>query len=207
MRAFLARVIFAAATMVLALTAQGVASPPAKQAPAQGPLEMKIFGPGFIYTGQKIKYRVVLTNRSSEDIVLASQDARLDFNVNWSISDLWGRELPQMAMLICPVGGKGWFKNLVRHMKDSDVTTLKPGEKFEFVFDNVSDNYIFPGSGKYQLAFSYSYIPPQFEGHDGSPVDNFDAKYDVSDLSAATLENLRRSVPIFAGAKAMLIVR
>jgi hypothetical protein len=92
-------------------------------------------------------------------------------------------------------------------MKDSDVAVLKPGEKFEFLFDDISGNYIFPGRGRYQVAISYTYVPPEFEGNGGSPVDGFDAKYDLSELSPTTLEELRHAARIVVGARAALIVQ
>lgn len=207
MRAFCAKV-FPATALVLALTMPGLAVPRPKEPQPQTPLELKIFGPGFIYPSQRqVRYKAVLTNRSSEPVVIAARDARLDFTLTSTISDSSGRELGRTPLLYCPVGGKGWYQNLVRHMKDSDVAILKPGEKFEFLFDDISSNYIFPGRGRYHAAIAYSYVPPQFEGNAGSPVDGFDAKYDLSELSPATLENLRHAVPISVGATATMILQ
>jgi hypothetical protein len=192
--------VFAAA-LLLGLGSQVRAMPPRKQPTPQAPLELRISGPSFIREGQAVKYKAVLINRSSEPIVLASPDSPLDFILNWTIIDTSGRVLPSRPFLFCPVGGKGWYSDLKRRMKDSDIRLLQPSEKLEFSFDDISGSYLFPGHGRYQVTFVYSYVPPQFEGHPGTPVDGFDAKYDLSDLSPATLRALRLSVPITVSSK------
>jgi hypothetical protein len=163
------------------------------------PLELKVIAPSLIHEGYRVPVRVTLTNRSGASIFLASRDSPLDFELTWTISDSSGRELPrkQFQGFACPVGGKGWYKNLTRRMKDSDIAILQPGEALQFQFDDISDSYLFPGPGRYQVTFTYSYAPPQFEGRAGSLVDRFDAKYDLSELSPSTLEALRYAAPIF----------
>jgi hypothetical protein len=74
MRASAAKV-FPATALLLALTVPGLAARRPKEPHPQTPLEFKIFGPGFIYPGQQVKYKAVLTNRSSEPIVIAARDA------------------------------------------------------------------------------------------------------------------------------------
>jgi hypothetical protein len=196
MRAFLAKI--SPLALLMGLTMPLHSAPPDKRPTPQGPLELKIVGPGFIHKGETVKYKAVLINRSSGPIIIASRDSRLDFDITWTISDLSGRELPRAPFkgIICPVGGKGWYQNLTRRMRDADLTILQPGEMLEFRFDDISDSYLFPGHGRYQVTFVYSYVPPQFEGRAGTPVDGFDAKYDLSDLSPLTLETLRHAVPI-----------
>jgi hypothetical protein len=196
MRAFLPKVYPLA--LLMGLTIPLHSAPPHKQPTLQGPLELKVIGPGFIHEGEAVKYKAVLINRSSGPIILASRDSRLDFDITWAISDLSGRELPRAPFkgIICPVGGKGWYQNLTRRMKDSDLTILQPGESLEFRFDDISDSYLFPGHGRYQVAFVYTYVPPQFEGRAGTQLDGFNAKYDLSDLSPSTLEALRHAIPI-----------
>jgi len=195
-----------AAVLLLGLGSQVRAIPPRKQSTPQPPLELRINGPSFIREGQAVKYKAVLINRSSEPVVLASPDSRLDFNLNSTITDPSGRPLSPKPFFFCPVGGKGWYSDLKRHMKDSDIKVLQPGEKLEFSFDDISDSYLFPGHGRYQVTFVYSYIPPQFEGHPGTPVDGFDAKYDLSDLSPTTIQALRQSVPITVSSKPSLMI-
>ena len=206
MRAFLSRVSPLALMMGLAMPVHS--APPHKQPTPQAPLELKIIGPGFIHEGAAVKYKAVLINRSSGPILLASRDSRLDFDITWTISDSTGRELPRAPFkgIICPVGGKGWYQNLTRRMKDSDLTILQPGETLEFRFDDISDSYLFPGHGRYQVTFVYTYVPPQFEGRAGTPVDGFDAKYDLTDLSPSTLEALRRAVPISVASNAAAMI-
>jgi hypothetical protein len=195
-----------AAVLLLGLGTQVRATPPRKQPMPQPPLELRISGPGFIHDGQAVKYKAMLINRSSEPVVLASPDSRLDFNLNWTITDPSGRPLSSRPFFYCPVGGKGWYSDLKRNLKDSDIRVLQPGEKLEFSFDDISDSYLFPGYGRYQVICVYSYVPPQFEGHPGTPVDGFDAKYDLSDLSPKTLQALRLSVPITVSSKPSLMI-
>jgi hypothetical protein len=199
-------VAVSALALTTGLTLPVHAAPPHKQPTPQTPLELKIVGPGFIRQGEEVKYEAILINRSSEPIVLASQEARLDFILTWTISDSSGRPLPQTPLLYCPVGGKGWYKDLTRRMKDSDIVVLKPGGKIEFSFDDISAFYLFPGRGRYQVTFAYSYTPPAFEGNAGSPVDGFDAKYDLAGLSPSTLENLRHAVPLGVTSKPAIMI-
>src|SRR5580704_5394369 len=196
MRAFLAKISPLALLMGLAMPLH--AAPPHKQPSPQAPLELKIIGPSFIHEGEAVKYKAALINRSSGPILVASRDSRLDFELAWTIRDSSGRELPRARFngSVCPVGGKGWDQNLTRRMRDADLTILQPGEMLEFRFDDISDSYLFPSRGRYQVTFVYTYVPPQFEGRVGTPVDGFDAKYDLTDLSGSTLEALRHALPI-----------
>jgi hypothetical protein len=196
MRAFLTKASPLALMMGLAMPLH--AAPPRKQPTPQAPLELKIIGPSFIHEGEAVKYKAVLINRSSGAIILASRDSRLDFELAWTIRDSSGRELLRAPFkgIICPVGGKGWYQNLTRRMRDADLTILQPAETLEFRFDDISDSYLFPGHGRYQVTFVYTYMPPQFEGRAGTPVDGFDAKYDLTDLGPSTLEALRHAFPI-----------
>jgi hypothetical protein len=196
MLAFPSRLLSSA--LLLAMTIPVYSASPQKQPRPQDPLELKIIGPRLIHEGQNVKFKIVLTNRSLTPIVLASRDSRLDFDLTWTISDSSGRELPrkQFKGLICPVGGKGWYKNQTRRMSNSDVTVLQPGEALEFHLEDVTGSYVFPSRGRYQAVFAYNYVPPKLEGRPGRHVDEFDQRYDLTDLSSSILEDLRHAVPI-----------
>jgi hypothetical protein len=195
----LAALLFAA----LALSTFSVVDAREPQPPA--PLELKLVGPGFVHEGQKLNFKAVLVNRSSTPIVLAARDSRLDFDLRWTINDSSGRELPQKPLFYCPVGGPGWFQNLTRRLKDSDLMVLKPGAQLELEYDDISEFYLFPGRGRYQVAFSYTYVPPQVGGNNGRTEDLFGQKYDLSDLGSENLDALKQARAVVAQSKAILL--
>jgi hypothetical protein len=168
-------------------------------------LELKLVGPSSIHEDPKLGFKAVLVNRSSAPIVLAAQDSRLDFEASWSNRHPSGRELPQKPLFYCPVGGPGWYQNLTRRLKHSDVILLQPGAKLEFVDDDISDFYLFPGRGRYQVTFVYTYVPPLLGSNNGGIEDRFGQKYDLSDLSPETLGLIKQARPVVAESKAILL--
>lgn len=172
------------------------------------PLALTIIGPHSVHRGQKLKFKAVLTNRSSAPITLASREASLDFDLTWTISDSSWHELPRKVVhgFACPVGGKRWSDKPVRRLKNSDLTLLQPGDKLEFVFEDVSVDYVFPGHGSYQVTASYTYVPPGLEGRDGVERDRFGQRYDLSELSPLTLDMLKHAATLSATSRWTLIL-
>lgn len=170
-------------------------------------LKLTIIGPRSVHSGQKVKFKAVLTNNSSAPFVLALRDASLDFALKWTITDSYGFEPRKPFMgFACPVGGPGWYHNLVRRLQDSDLTLLRPGDKLEFVSYDISADYVLAGRGSYQVTASYSYVPPRIDANGGVERDRFGQKYDLTDLSPQTLEILKHAATVNATSTLTLVV-
>lgn len=195
---------------VLALAALAVAALATSSADLNlgAPLKLTLVGQRSVHRGQKLKFKAVLTNNSSAPIILASRDASLDFELSWTINDSTWHELPRKVVqgFACPVGGKRWSDTRVRRLKDSDLTLLQPGDKLEFVSDDISATYILPSQGSYQVTAIYTYVPPRIEGGDGLERDRFGQKYDLRDLSPQTLEMLKHAATVGATSTSTLII-
>jgi len=196
-----------AALLSAAMALSTISVVDARESQPPAPLEVKLVGPGFIREGQKLHFKAVLVNRLSAPLVLAAPDSGLDFDLRWTINDSSGRQLPQKLMLLlyCPVGGPGWYHNLTRRLKDSDLMVLKPGATLEFERDDISESYVFPRRGRYEVAFSYAYVPPQVGDNNGRTEDSFGQKYELGDLSQETLDAIKRARPVVAESKAVLL--
>ena len=184
-------------------------APRSKKQLQEPTIELKVSGPHFIHQGQKLAFKVQLRNRSSTPILIAARDAAFYFQMTWTISDSSGRELRRVPMIICPVGGFGWNGPETLHMKDSDLTVLPPGDKLEFAYDDISDSYLFPGSGRYQVTFAYTFVPPPPERDGPGPLGGLGGvpvTYDLHALSQEMFESLGRASTLAAVSDPFLLI-
>jgi len=191
--------------LALALTGPTAAAPRTKQQFDLVPLELKLFGPHFIREGQNLKFTAQLINRSSAPVLVPSSDAVMYFTMWWTISDISGRPLKQMPMFYCPVGGFGWYGPETLRMRDSDLVELRPGEKQEFTYDDISESYIFPGRGQYVVNFFYSSTLPVAERESHGSIGTVSVTYDLSGLSAEKFASLKRT-PLRSAASGPFVI-
>jgi hypothetical protein len=182
------------------------AGQPKRHETPESPLELTVSGPHFIHEGQKLPFTVQLRNRSAAPVLIADKNASIYFQLTWVITDMSGRELRQVPLLYCPVGGFGWRGPETLRMKDSDLTILQPGEKLEFAYDDVSAFYLFPRRGNYQLKFSYSFLPPAPLRTSQSFLYGVQVTYDLTNLSDEKFESLSRASAQGAVSKPYLLV-
>lgn len=161
-----------------------------KKAKSRPPVELKISGTGFFRYGDALKFKAVLTNRSSEPIVIGP-----DYDVVWKIMDSAGRELKQDGSMICPITG---IEEGARFpLKDDDVHFLMPGEKIETEDNDIGLCYSFAGRGTYQVVATFVFEAPEFTESGDAIVRPmmFDRRVllDVKSLSPARLDALRHA--------------
>lgn len=181
-------------TALIGCTAPGARSAPKKKR-VQPPLELKISGTGFFRYGEPLKFKAVVTNRSSAPIVIVPT-----YDVTWTILDSAGRELKQDACMICPITGIESGAKFPLH--DDDVRILQPGEKMEMEESNIGLCVSFPGPGSYQVVAGIVFDAPQFTDDGDAIVKRveFDKAVllDVKSLSPAKREALKHAVALAA---------
>jgi hypothetical protein len=113
MRAFLAKVFPLA--LLMGLTMPLHSAPPHQKPTPQGPLELKIVGPGFIHEGEAVKYKAVLINRSSGPILLAGTPVD-GFDAKYDLNDLSPSTLEALrhAVPISVASNENCLDNIVR---------------------------------------------------------------------------------------------
>jgi hypothetical protein len=133
-------------------------------------VELALSGPTTVRAVESLatqRYKVLLTNRSQEPLVLfARNDFLLNAQWSWIVTDAKGRPI---GMEFFPTyhgfcGTPGYSEEAVaawHRLHDSDVVVLNPGESYGFAIPvGPSDDYNFPNAGTYRLSVTLRYMPP-----------------------------------------------
>ena len=64
------------------------------EAPAPATVQLEIDGPRLIHRGEELHFRVFLTNRSSQTIIVPSPKGAFQPSMLWTITDSSGKNLP-----------------------------------------------------------------------------------------------------------------
>jgi len=135
------------------------------------PVEVRISGPGLIRVGQEVRFKVLVTNRSSHPIVIADRSAgKMWSNFSWSVLSGIGDAVPTAP--IHP--GDILVDDIAPGLFDRDLHVLQAGEKLLYGLagdPTVSACYpsgeemkclekrVFPGKGTYRVRLHYRFTP------------------------------------------------
>jgi hypothetical protein len=142
---------------VLGLAILPAATAHDNEAPAPAAVELEIKGPRLIHRGEELKFRVFLTNRSAQTIIIPSPKGAFQPSMLWTITDSAGKSLPPPPPLgfFCPVTGRP-------AVGDADFISLKSGEQIEIPVDgDPTDSVMFSGKGFYRISLTYMFYPPK----------------------------------------------
>ena len=138
---------------------------PARKVPK---VEIKLSGPATVRPNQSLEatwFHAVLTNRSTEPLLLFVRDGRLmNARWDWSITDAQGQPIG-MAFVNRGYCGTEPYSLEARlaalKLHDADFVSLAPGESREFdTPGGPSDDFNFPTAGTYHLRVQLTYVPP-----------------------------------------------
>lgn len=127
------------------------------QAPRPAAVQLEIDGPRLIHRGEELHFRMFLTNRSSETIIIPSPKGAFQPSLLWTITDSIGKSLlpPPPVGFFCPVTGSP-------AVGDTDFLSLKSGERIEIpVVGDPTDSVVFPNKGFYRISLIYMFYPPK----------------------------------------------
>ena len=199
-RSQLAAMAVLAMAGLLLFTAPGTAAP--KKAKVRPPLELRISGTSFFRYGEPLKFKAVVTNRSSAPIVIVPT-----YDLTWTILDSAGRELKQDACMICPI--TGIESGAKFPLKDDDVRLLQPGEKMEMEESNIGLCYSFAGRGSYQVVAGVVFDAPEFTENGDAIVKRMEfdkaVLLDLRSLSTTKREALKHAVALAASSNRWII--
>ena len=176
-------------------------------------VEMALSGPTTVPHNESLemqRYKVLLTNRSAEPLVLFVRNeylmnARWDWTVTDARGEFVGVEFVQR-----------WYCGTVpysaeaeiawHHIHDEDVIALQPGDSREFsVPVGPSDAYSFPRAGMYHLSVTMTYVPPNAGELLDQRGQRFKAagydQWDLSELSPDAFQTLQNSLSLQATSK------
>jgi hypothetical protein len=149
----------------LALAILPAATANENEVPPTAAVQLEINGPHLIHRGEELHFRVFLTNRSSQTIMIPSPQGAFQPGMVWTITDSAGKSLPPPPRVgfFCPVTGRP-------AVGDADFLALKSGERMEIPVDgDPTDLVVFPGKGFYRISLIYMFSPPKvWHNPDGS---------------------------------------
>jgi len=128
-------------------------------------IELKLSGPTTIRPSESLtmqRYSALLTNRSSEPLVLfVRQGFLMNANWDWWVTDAKGLPVGMELVLRGYCGTVPGDDPKAHFLHDDDVLVLSPGESHEFAIPaGPSDDYSFPSAGTYHLSVTMTYVPP-----------------------------------------------
>lgn len=152
------------------------ALPSQKPATSASPLEVSISGPRLISRGDRLKFKVTLTNRSDKTIAI-----RFPFFDGDTTRFIWRITDASDHLLPWPIPGEPLrgYCPLVTPPSDRNIEILEPGQTFTYDYaDDPSDYFVFHGKGFYKVSLRYILGPPR-EIHvcDNCPDEETKQKY------------------------------
>jgi hypothetical protein len=167
------------------------------EAPAPAAVQLEIDGPRLLHRGEELHFRVFLTNRSSQAIIIPSPKGAFEPNMLWTITDSIGKRLPPPPPVgfFCPVTGSP-------AVGDADFISLKSGERIEIpVVGDPTDSAVFPSKGFYRISLIYMFYPPKrLRNADGT---TFIAGISSSRMTAEWQERVMNAPPVHATSNAL----
>jgi hypothetical protein len=189
------RLIFKCAALACAVTRAMLPAATARGDEVAQPaaVQLEITGPRLIHRGDEVHFRVFLTNRSPETIIIPSPTGACEPGLVWLITDSAGKPLPPPPAVgfFCPVTGRP-------AVGDSDFVLLNRGERIEIPVDgDPTDSVMFRGEGFYRVSVTYHFYPPKiWRSADGKTT--YMTGISNSRMTPAWLERVMKTPPIHA---------
>jgi hypothetical protein len=164
-------------------------------------IELKLNGPTTVRPSDSLtmqRYSVLLTNRSSEPLVLfVRQGYLMNAGWDWWVTDARGLPVGMELVMRGYCGTVPGENPNARFLHDSDLLVLGTGESHEFPIPaGPSDDYSFPTAGTYHLSVTLTYVPPNadhyFDEHGKRQPARSYEPWDLSQLGVdqrAAMEN------------------
>jgi hypothetical protein len=137
-------------------------SQPQTRTPDTSLIELRITGPRLIRVGEKLSFKGVIANNSTQPIAFALRQGGWDCDgvFSWKITDAADRQLPPMerppvtGMICCLTSG----------VSEDELIVLQPGQKYELPeLSDPSDDFTFPGKGFYRVSLRFFYRPAMID--------------------------------------------
>src|ERR1700676_244186 len=171
-------------------------------------VEMSLSGPTTVRPNESLesqRYRMLLTNRSSEPLVLFVRNEYLmNARWDWTVTDAKGAPIGMEFILHGYCGTVPYSADAeiaARRIHDDEVIALQPGDSREFPIPaGPSDDYSFTRAGIYHLSVTMSYVPPnagEFLDQRGKrwKAYGYD-QWDLSELSPDAFQTLQNSLSV-----------